>query len=123
MLCCFGLLLLLLLLLLLSPTIITGVTIIFCHDERWLAKNSKQVQTALAKANDVAQEGISSIRTVHSFAGEQMEHRRYTERIDVYFRLSVRQVCVCVCVCVRAHARVCVCVCVCVCVSVRVRGV
>jgi len=61
---------------------------------RWLAKNSKDVQTALAKANDVAQEGISSIRTVHSFASEDMEHRRYTEKIDVYFSLSVRQVCI-----------------------------
>eukprot|EP00750_Incisomonas_marina_P029302 INCI712.2.p1 GENE.INCI712.2~~INCI712.2.p1 ORF type:complete len:512 (-),score=87.21 INCI712.2:580-2115(-) len=61
---------------------------------KWLAKNSKDVQTALAKANDVAQEGISSIRTVHSFASENREHRRYTERIDAYFALSVRQVCI-----------------------------
>ena len=42
----------------------------------------------------MAQEGVSSIRTVFSFAGEDREFKRYVERIDDYFALSVRQVCI-----------------------------
>ena len=45
-------------------------------------KNQKQVQTALADANVVAEEVISSIRTVFSFAMEPGEHRRYQENIQ-----------------------------------------
>ena len=53
--------------------------------------NQQAVQAALAEANSVAQEAIAAIRTVASFAMEGGEHRKYTSRVDVYFRLILRQ--------------------------------
>ena len=58
----------------------------------WLRKNAIAVQTALAQANSVAQEAISCIRTVISFAAEKFEYDKYSEKIDVQYKLNVRQV-------------------------------
>lgn len=58
----------------------------------WLRKNAIAVQTALAEANSVAQEAISCVRTVISFAAETFEYDKYAEKIEVQYRLNVRQV-------------------------------
>lgn len=57
----------------------------------WLRKNAIAVQTALAQANSVAQEAISCVRTVVAFAAEKFEYEKYTDKIDVQYRLNVRQ--------------------------------
>ncbi|XP_066579554.1 antigen peptide transporter 1 [Amia ocellicauda] len=43
---------------------------------------SAKVQSSLAKANDVATETFSLIKTVRSFANEEGEARRYAERLE-----------------------------------------
>jgi ATP-binding cassette subfamily B (MDR/TAP) protein 9 len=58
----------------------------------WLHKNAQKVQTALAEANSVAQESISCMRTVYSFANEGVELDRYVDKISVHYTLNVRQV-------------------------------
>lgn len=58
----------------------------------WLRKNAIAIQTALAQANSVAQEAISCVRTVISFAAERLEYQKYSEKIEVQYKLNVRQV-------------------------------
>ena len=50
-------------------------------------KLSEKVQNSLAKANENADEAISNIRTVRSFAAEEQESKRYGERLDVAYKL------------------------------------
>lgn len=70
----------------------------------WLSKNAIAVQNALAKANSVAQEAFSCVRTVIAFASEEFEQEKYTDEIDHQYQLNVRQVSVCgACVCVRVY--------------------
>ena len=59
----------------------------------WLSKNAREVQDALAKANSVAQETFSCIRTVIAFSSERFEYTKYVERINHQYQLNVRQVC------------------------------
>jgi ATP-binding cassette subfamily B (MDR/TAP) protein 9 len=58
----------------------------------WLQKNATKVQTALAQANDVAQESLSCVRTVFSFANEGKEVARYSERVAFHYSLNLKQV-------------------------------
>ena len=58
----------------------------------WLSKNAREVQDALAKANSVAQETFSCIRTVIAFASESLEHKKYVEKVNHQYQLNVRQV-------------------------------
>jgi len=58
----------------------------------WLAKNATAVQTALAEANNVAQEALTCIRTVISFATEDVECKKYDDKIEAHFRLNMSQV-------------------------------
>ena len=48
-----------------------------------------QVQDSLARANEVAEEVCSSIRTVRSFAMERQEAVRYADRLNVTCKLKV----------------------------------
>ncbi|CAL8335612.1 unnamed protein product [Gadus morhua 'NCC'] len=52
---------------------------------------TKEVQTSLAAANKVAEEVISSMRTVRSFACEEREADSYYSRLLVMYRLNRRQ--------------------------------
>ena len=52
---------------------------------------SQRTQTSLAEANHVAHEAISCIRTVASFANEKYEARRYGDKLEDYYRVSLRQ--------------------------------
>lgn len=55
---------------------------------RIVRKLSRQVQDALAEATTVAEETLSGIRTVRSFAREGEETARYQAKVDESFRLA-----------------------------------
>ena len=55
---------------------------------RIVRRLSRQVQDALASATTVAEETLSGIRTVRSFAREPQESARYQARVEESFRLA-----------------------------------
>eukprot|EP00794_Sanderia_malayensis_P007359 gene7359-8179_t len=54
-------------------------------------KISKKVQDSLASANEDAQEAIGSIRTVRSFAAEDIEVERYKLKLHDVFKLKIKE--------------------------------
>ncbi|KAJ0067382.1 hypothetical protein NL108_003165, partial [Boleophthalmus pectinirostris] len=52
---------------------------------------SKEVQSTLAEANRVAEETVSAMRTVRSFANEQGEAESYYDKLLQVFRLNKKQ--------------------------------
>ena len=54
-------------------------------------KLSERVQNSLAHANECAQEVISSIRTVRSFAAENQELNQYTNRLHITYNLRKKE--------------------------------
>ncbi|VDK43399.1 unnamed protein product [Anisakis simplex] len=52
---------------------------------------SEETQTSVAKANDVAEEVISAIRTVKSFACEKFEAKRFMAFLDVTLGIATRK--------------------------------
>lgn len=56
-----------------------------------LQKLTKEVQTSLAQANKVAEETISAMRTVRSFAGEDHEAESYYAKLLEVFALNKKQ--------------------------------
>ena len=59
---------------------------------RKVRKLSRDVQDALASANEVAEEAISGIRTVRSFAAEEAEAVRYASRTRNAYALAKKRV-------------------------------
>ncbi|XP_078083789.1 ABC-type oligopeptide transporter ABCB9 [Mustelus asterias] len=59
---------------------------------KYYKKIAKQVQDALANANNVAEETISCIKTVRSFANEETEANIYNERLKIMYNLNKHQV-------------------------------
>ena len=55
---------------------------------RRVRRLSREVQDALAKASEVAEESLSGIRTVRSFAAEELEIQRYHAAVDKSFQLA-----------------------------------
>jgi ATP-binding cassette subfamily B protein len=53
---------------------------------------SKQVQDALAVSSEVAEENLSGIRTVRSFAAEKSEVERYRKAVDNAFELTRKRI-------------------------------
>ncbi|XP_075690215.1 ABC-type oligopeptide transporter ABCB9 isoform X2 [Rhinoderma darwinii] len=58
---------------------------------KYYKKLSKEVQTALAKANSTAEETISAIKTVHSFANEETEANVYSEKLQQVYSLYKKE--------------------------------
>ena len=58
---------------------------------RRVRRLSKQVQDRLADAGAVAEESLSGLRTVRSFAAEALEHARYSGALDGAFALTRRR--------------------------------
>lgn len=56
-----------------------------------LQKLSSSVQDSLAKANEVAEEVVSSMRTVRSFANESDEVKRYDIKLQVTKKLKMKE--------------------------------
>ena len=59
---------------------------------RRVRKLSKSVQDALAEAGEIAEESISGIRTVRSFAAEDKEAARYGHAVERSFQLARRRI-------------------------------
>jgi ATP-binding cassette subfamily B protein len=76
------------LMLALVPPVALGAVVV----GRRLSKLSRKAQDALARANEAAEESIAGIRTVRSFAREEAEADRYSERIWESFGVSRRRV-------------------------------
>ena len=55
---------------------------------RWVKRLSRKVQDQLANATEVAEETLSGIRTVRSFAREEREVERYSERVHAAYALA-----------------------------------
>ena len=53
---------------------------------------SKRAQDALAASSGVAEEGMSGVRTVKSFAQESFENKRYHEKLEASFSLSKEKI-------------------------------
>ncbi len=49
------------------------------------------MRDSLARANEVAEEACSSMRTVRSFANETNESQRYIEKLQVTYKLKVKE--------------------------------
>jgi ABC transporter fused permease/ATP-binding protein len=58
---------------------------------RSLRRLSGEVQDALARSTEIAEESLGGIRTVRSFAREGLEIARYTAAVDESFRLAARR--------------------------------
>ncbi|CAF0983031.1 unnamed protein product [Rotaria sp. Silwood1] len=56
-----------------------------------MAKQQEKIQEALAKSNALAEEAISTIRTVRSFANEDEEVRLFHKKNDIVRKYSIRQ--------------------------------
>jgi len=56
-----------------------------------LQKLSKNVQDALARANEVAEEVFSSMRTIRSFANESEEMSRYADKLNITYKLKLKE--------------------------------
>ena len=68
----------------LTGAIVVGFVILFSTVipfGKWLAKVSKRYQDALAEAQTMSTEALSSMRTVRSFVGEALELRNYKSHI------------------------------------------
>ncbi|EMP37088.1 ATP-binding cassette sub-family B member 9 [Chelonia mydas] len=58
---------------------------------KYYKKLSKEVQDALAKANNTAEETISAMKTVRSFASEDMEANVYWEKLQQVYKLNKKE--------------------------------
>jgi ATP-binding cassette, subfamily B (MDR/TAP), member 10 len=58
---------------------------------RFVKKLALQVQTALGKSTAVASERLGNIRTVRSFAAEDLERGRYGQEVENVFSLAKRE--------------------------------
>lgn len=58
---------------------------------RYVRKLSRMTQTALGDLTKVSEERLGNVRTAQAFAGEQMEVRRYSQRVREIFVLSKRE--------------------------------
>ncbi|VDM64588.1 unnamed protein product [Angiostrongylus costaricensis] len=58
----------------------------------WYDKLSEETQNSVAKANDVAEEVLSAIRTVKSFACERYEGQRFLEYLNDTLTIATRKV-------------------------------
>ncbi|CAF4481460.1 unnamed protein product, partial [Rotaria sp. Silwood2] len=56
-----------------------------------MAKQQEKIQEAIAKSNALAEEAISTIRTIKSFANEDEEVRLYNKKNDLIRKYSIRQ--------------------------------
>lgn len=81
----------------LSLTCFIGAPIVFSIGKlygNYYKKLSTQVQKHMADANHVAEESLSTIRTVRSFANEDGEMYSYTTELKKMLRVKIKQACV-----------------------------
>ncbi|XP_019617921.1 PREDICTED: ATP-binding cassette sub-family B member 9-like [Branchiostoma belcheri] len=68
--------------------VVAGVSKIY---GKYFKKLSKAVQDSLARANEVAEETVASLRTVRSFAHENGECDRYREKLKATYKLNIKE--------------------------------
>lgn len=73
---------------LISIPIVIVISEIYGKYFQWLSEN---VQTSIAKANEVAEEVISAMRTVRSFANENGVKKEYAEKLDATYSLKLKE--------------------------------
>ncbi|PIK61530.1 ATP-binding cassette sub-family B member 10, mitochondrial [Apostichopus japonicus] len=72
-------------------TVIPPLSILAVIYGRFVRKISRQVQDSLAKSTEIAEERISSIRTVRAFAQETREIQSYASKINDVFQLTKKE--------------------------------
>ncbi|CAI4225841.1 unnamed protein product [Auanema sp. JU1783] len=78
----------------LSMITLINIPIIFLFNKIfgvWYDRLCAESQDTIAKSNDVAEEVISSIRTVKSFACERFEARRFLEHLNETLRIATKR--------------------------------
>lgn len=78
----------------LSLTCFIGAPIVFSVGKlygNYYKKLSSKVQKCMAEANDVAEQSLSTIRTVRSFANEDGEMFSYSVKLKSILKLKIRQ--------------------------------
>jgi ATP-binding cassette subfamily B protein len=73
--------------LLVVPVVAAGAALL----GRRIQKLSAEVQDALARSNEVAEEAIGGVRTVRSFAAEQAEIKRYGDQVESSYQLAAKR--------------------------------
>ncbi|XP_044296775.1 ABC-type oligopeptide transporter ABCB9 isoform X1 [Varanus komodoensis] len=58
---------------------------------KYYKKLSKEVQNALAKANNTAEETLSAMKTVRSFANEEVEANVYWDKLQQVYKLNKKE--------------------------------
>ncbi|PAV67723.1 hypothetical protein WR25_04234 [Diploscapter pachys] len=79
----------------LSMVTLINIPIIFLVNKIfgvWYDKLQEETQDSIAEANDVAEEVLSAIRTVKSFAGEDFEARRFFEYLTKTLEIATKRV-------------------------------
>ncbi|CAH1792181.1 unnamed protein product [Owenia fusiformis] len=71
-------------------TVVPAVAVVAIFYGRYLRSITKQVQDALAKSTEIAEERISNVRTVRAFAKEDREIATYTGKIEDVLQLSYK---------------------------------
>ncbi|CAA7393412.1 unnamed protein product [Spirodela intermedia] len=76
---------------LLALVIVPAVSVAVRKFGRYLRELSHKTQAAAAVASSIAEESFGAIRTVRSFAQEDFEVSRYSEKVDETLKLGLRQ--------------------------------
>ncbi|GAB2220902.1 hypothetical protein Droror1_Dr00012060 [Drosera rotundifolia] len=76
---------------LLALAVVPAISIAVRKFGRFLRELSHKTQAAAAAAASIAEESFGSIRTVRSFAQEEYETQRYSEKVDETLNLGLKQ--------------------------------
>lgn len=76
---------------LLALAVVPAISIAVRQFGRYLRELSHKTQTAAAIASSIAEETFGAIRTVRSFAQEEYETSRYSEKVDETLKLGLEQ--------------------------------
>jgi ATP-binding cassette subfamily B protein len=71
--------------LMIALPVVVGAAVVY---GRMVRKLSREVQDAIARSTEVAEEAIAGIRTVRSFARERAEQGRYGQAVELSFTLA-----------------------------------
>ena len=77
---------------LLACSVIPITALVNRQYSKWMYRNQAKVQDALAAANAVAQEVVGAVKTVNSFAKEEVELSRFESKAMAYYAICMKQV-------------------------------
>ncbi|GER54076.1 ABC transporter B family member 25 [Striga asiatica] len=76
---------------LLALAVVPVISVAVRQFGRYLRELSHKTQAAAAVASSIAEETFGAVRTVRSFAQEEYENTRYSEKVDETLKLGIRQ--------------------------------